>query len=164
MEEWRVIQGHPLYEVSNRGHVRKVKTGRWLTPDTVAGYDRVRLTEQGTVYRLLIHRLILTAFIGDAPAMAITNHKNGDKKDNRLENLEWVTHSENSRHAYHILKKNQHLALPGERNHRAKLTNAQVVSIRKALVDGVGVTELSRQYHVSHSLISLIRSGKLRRE
>jgi hypothetical protein len=112
METWKKISGFD-YEVSNLGNVRsierRVKTkGGALrdAPPTIRvqiplanGYRQVTLHKNGKRYRFLVHRLVLTAFVSQPPSNDHqANHKNGMKSDNRLENLEWVTRSENMQH------------------------------------------------------------------
>lgn len=101
-ELWRAIPDHPGYEVSDQGRVlsRRLHRGdpgpRLLRPriDSV-GYARVHLRgENPTPAR--VHRLVLAAFVGPLPKGHVTRHLNGDKTDNRLENLAYGTHLENS--------------------------------------------------------------------
>ena len=92
------------------------------------GYLSIELCKNKIHKRRLIHRLVLLTFIGKCPKGYECNHKNGIKTDNRLENLEWVTSSENHIHAYKIgLKK----GMKGEKHPAHKLTNSQVKKIRK---------------------------------
>ena len=100
-EQWRVIEGYPNYEVSNLGYVRNVKTGkvRKLQMNKF-GYQYVGLCLNGKGENHYIHRLVATAFIPNFENKRTVNHINGDKTDNRVENLEWVTDSENVKHAY----------------------------------------------------------------
>lgn len=68
------------------------------------GYYRVMLTDRfGNKKNFLLHRLIANKFIDNPKKMPEVNHINGDKKDNRADNLEWVTRSENLRHRYRVL-------------------------------------------------------------
>ena len=118
MEIWRVIDGQAGYEVSNLGRVRsmtrlqecksrwggivaKLVTGRVLRDFSAGqGYRAVCL---GASCRRYVHRLVADAFLGERKDQV--NHIDGDKANNRAENLEWVTLSENQRHATHVLGK-----------------------------------------------------------
>lgn len=109
------------YEVSNLGGVRSLPRkvfisspvrGRYyrefpgvvLKPTVKAqtGYAQVRL---GCDRGVLVHRLVALAFCPGYQAGLVVNHKNGIRHDNRVENLEWVTHSENLRHGWRVLKR-----------------------------------------------------------
>lgn len=98
-ESWKVIDGHPGYEVSNMARVRNVSNGKLLTPyDDGKGYLRVKL--DGENCRL--HILVAVAHVlNPEPAIRnIVNHKRGKKHDCRASQLEWVTQAENVRHAW----------------------------------------------------------------
>lgn len=69
------------------------------------GYLRVNVACDGKFRLCLVHRLVASAFIQNPDNKAEVNHKNGDKTDNRIKNLEWVTREENIRHAHKVLKK-----------------------------------------------------------
>jgi len=115
-ELWRPVVGYEnLYEVSNLGRVRSIERlaplGRWpnsfqrveaqIRPARVQknGYHFVSLRKPGGHRQHhLIHRLVLTAFEGVSPAGYQANHKDFDKSNNRLGNLEWVTPSQNQFH------------------------------------------------------------------
>ena len=103
--EWKIIDGYSDYEVSNEGQVRSLKFGkiRILKHSTInSGYFQVILCNDNEVRMRTVHRLVLTAFVSPCPDGKEANHINGIKTDNRLENLEWVTRSENGLHAYRI--------------------------------------------------------------
>ena len=90
-----------MYEVSNGGRVRNRRTGKMLTPrKDRGGYMTVRLQVEGRTATRFVHRLVAEAFIDSKPGLEIVNHLNGDKTDNRADNLEWTTHAGNIRHAY----------------------------------------------------------------
>lgn len=103
-ERWADIEGFEgLYQVSDQGNVRSLRTGKNLSTNskTAGGYVPVQLHKNGKPKRTVIHRLVAAAFVdGEGPEV---NHKNGCKTDNRAENLEWVTRSENVTHAYYEL-------------------------------------------------------------
>ena len=64
------------------------------------GYKEVALSKDGKTKTVLLHRLIATHFVDNPDNLPCVNHKNGIKTDNRIENLEWVTRSQNTKHAY----------------------------------------------------------------
>src|SRR4051794_39324286 len=87
MEDWREIDGYPLYEISDQGRARRrLKNGYHMLKPLSAtnGYPQVCLYADGNGRRLLIHSLVAAAFLGVRPAGAEVNHKSGVKSDNRL--------------------------------------------------------------------------------
>lgn len=99
--------------------------------DNGNGYSQVALSCDSAVTTHLVHRLVAEAFLGPCPAGHNVNHKDGDKKHNDVSNLEYVTYSENSRHAFRTgLMTPESLARPGSRNGSAKLAESDVVAIR----------------------------------
>ena len=115
-EIWKFIPGYEdRYKVSNKGKVlslihdtngmkRNISTQKILKQTiSKCGYKRVCLLDKfGNRKTLLVHRLVLSTFIGYDKDKIHVNHINGDKTDNNLENLEWVTRSENMKHAYKL--------------------------------------------------------------
>ena len=112
-EQWREVVGSAgWYEVSDLGNVRsldrvitrsdgvaQLRRGRILsaTPDG-CGYLQVKVAQDGPrVQQRKVHQLVLEAFVGPRPEMCVACHNNGNNQDNRLSNLRWDTHLENSR-------------------------------------------------------------------
>ena len=157
MESWRSVAGWP-YEVSSMGRVRRSGRASGTRPGLVLkhqptreGYVRVALSISGRQQKFLVHLLVLEAFTERPYEHAVANHKNGNKADPRLSNLEWTTRSENQLHAY-----DTGLQKAGSRHGRAKLTEEQVVEIRKRYAAGESQTALAREYPVNQSMISKI--------
>ena len=102
MERWKDINGYDgLYQVSDCGNVRNVKTGKnkkaGITP---YGYKRVVLYANGKRKWFQVHRLVADAFIPNEDGKREVNHIDGNKLNNNAANLEWATSSENHLHAY----------------------------------------------------------------
>ncbi len=131
-EIWRDVVGYEgKYQVSNFGRVKSFCRGRVnlmkLDVDN-RGYLRVGLYKDGKQRNQLIHILVATAFIPNPENKPEVNHENGVKIDNRVENLAWVTSSENKQHAW---KMGLIKAKRGCEHGRAKLTAEQVREIRR---------------------------------
>ena len=98
MEIWKEIKGYEgLYEVSSEGRVNSLgrKPGI-MRPGTSKGYLKVGLTKDGIRSMFRVHRLVAEAFIPNPDNKPEVDHINGDRKDNRAENLRWMTHKENN--------------------------------------------------------------------
>ena len=94
--EWRKINDFPNYSVSDEGQIRNDKTGTIRTLNyTYDGYAFITIKKNGKTYAPQIHRLVLQAFCPNENSSLQVNHINGDRKDNRLINLEWLTQQEN---------------------------------------------------------------------
>lgn len=102
-EIWKEIKDFPNYEVSNKGRVRNRLTGSILKGaiDKTTGYLKVGLYKNKVGFTKPIHRLVAETFLGLFINLDV-NHKDGNKLNNELENLEWCTRSDNMKHAYKI--------------------------------------------------------------
>lgn len=100
MELWLPIPDYPDYEVSSDGRVRNIKFGRILKGGLVKGYPRVKLSKNNKTKPFSVHRLVADVFYdGDHKNLQV-NHIDGVKTNNHISNLEWLTGSENIKHAY----------------------------------------------------------------
>lgn len=94
---WQTIRNHPNYEINRLGEIRNKRNGKILKPsDDCRGYLRVRLDG----INCKVHILVARQFIPNPENKPIVNHKRGNKHDNRASQLEWVTQSENIKHAW----------------------------------------------------------------
>lgn len=103
-EEWKRVKGFENYSVSDFGKVRNNKTGKYLKLFvSKKDYQKCRLHKNGICKKFLIHRIEMVAFVGDSSLEV--NHKDGNKLNNNLSNLEYVTSRENRIHAANMKKK-----------------------------------------------------------
>lgn len=162
MKIWKPIEGFSeTHEVSNSGEVRRIvpgKTGQrpgLLSPVLLKiGYYRYTLYRGGKYNQIYAHALVSAAFLGPRPAGFQVNHKNGVKTDNRVRNLEYVSHQENMRHAREVLG-SLDCRHSGNR-HNAKLTDAQVIELRARSAGGETGRSLSHSFGISEIQVSRI--------
>lgn len=152
MEEWRPVLGYEgSYEVSSLGRVRNAAGRVFKCQKGWKGYVQVRLN--GKCY--WAHRLVAEAFMGPRPAGKVIAHNNGDPSDNRLANLRFSTHAENSADmAAHGT------TCAGEHRWNAKLSAKVVEDIRAAASHNATEQALADRYGVSQSQISRVVNGK----
>lgn len=99
----KIIDQFPNYRIYEDGRVQNIKTNRFLKPGINGhGYLSVVLSLNGRMYSNSIHRLLAQEFISNPENKPCVNHIDGNKLNNSLDNLEWVTYSENILHAYRI--------------------------------------------------------------
>jgi len=152
-EAWRDIPGFPDYQASDLGRTRSRKSGTWqllrATPHPKTGYLVVSPRVGGRYVTRSVHRLVAAAFLGDADGRDV-NHKNGDKHDNRLQNLEYVCRGENHRHAYRT----------GLRGPVGRNLGCEQVRQIAALKGMATQRDIARRFGVSRVTVSLIHHGK----
>ena len=169
-EQWKEVVGFPSYYISNTGRVRSTKRGttKVLLQYDKRGYNCVALRLNNHPKYISVHRLVLMAFVGLAPLNYQCNHKNGIKTDNRLGNLEWVTPSDNIKHAFRTglmahsfeWRKQRSLDNRGQGNGRAKLRDGDIPTIRQQIKSGMTFQNIADNFHVSHATVWHIAKGR----
>ena len=166
MEIYKEIFGFKNYEVSNYGNVKRKEGTSHLICKPLKhlidkdGYKRVNLKVHQKTNTKNIHRLVAIAFIPNLENKPQVNHINGIKGDNRIENLEWCTMSENRQHAYNTGLQNG-LTRRGVLNNFNKLSENEVIKIRfKYDKKTCNMKKLSLEYKVSAACIQMIISKK----
>lgn len=108
MEKYIVINEFDNYAISNLGNIKNIKKGNILTPYlNTNGYLTYTFCQNGVKKTFRLHRLVALYFIDNPNNLPYVNHKDGDKTNNKVENLEWCTAKENDVHARSNGLKNQ---------------------------------------------------------
>jgi hypothetical protein len=170
-EVWKSIPEYPSYEASNWGRIRSIDrtstlvnqggeckrriNGRVLKPSAHprTTYFPIALCEKGKTTTRLVHRLVASAWLEKSIGKSDVNHIDGDKQNNRIENLEWVDKSDNRRHAFRIGLQ----TACGENNSQSKLTKEDVLLIRNSTK---GTVAVAKEFRVSPATICDIRKGR----
>jgi hypothetical protein len=165
-EEWREIEGFDgKYLVSNLGRVKSNpgrQEGRVLKPGTQSkGYQTVYLylpVKPKKAISLSVHRIVMKAFGPPAGrGQAEINHKDMNKKNNCLDNLEWCSSKENHVHAVETGG-----TWSGESNGKCKLTDEQFVGILTRLAAGESTNTIATEFVLNPGYVREIRRGKYR--
>lgn len=124
--------------------------GQWMNDSNCSGYRGLTLRVEKSDKRFLIHRIVAETFIPNPKGLSQVNHKDGDKGNNAVNNLEWVSPSENQIHASKI-----GLMPKGEKHHSRKLTDKSVRDIRENVVPYTenGFKAFAKKYKVNQSTI-----------
>lgn len=159
IEEWKQIAEYPEYAVSNHGYVMRLTDGNKyrafeiVIPHMLSiGYLAVNLYPSRDVG--YIHRLVIETFTGPCPDGYECHHIDGDKTNNRLDNLEWILKSEH-------IKTNIGLGNKvGSNNPMAKLLEEDIRNILRLLDEGMQGKVIAELYDLSPAAISMIKNGR----
>lgn len=167
IEIWKQI-GTSQYEVSSLGGVRclnrrnsaghKLKDKVFSLNPNCGYYHRLALT----CGRFYVHQLVAQAFLPNLENKPQVNHINGIKSDNRVENLEWATASENAQHAQDtgLQKANGWQLNRGIKHPKAILTEAQVSQIRRLGIEGLTCMQIAAQMGTTRNAVYAIVTGR----
>jgi hypothetical protein len=173
MEIWKDIQGYEgLYEVSNFGNINSLdryvmgKGGNLIFQKGIKkknqphkeGYWRIFLSKNGIAKSYLVHRLVAIAFIPNPESKLQVNHKDLNRANTHVDNLEWVTNQENAIHGYKNNKNRQ--GISGEKHYKSILNSNDVIAILELKNNGVRQKELAAMFKVSRATIYDVVNGK----
>jgi len=165
MEHWKPVVGYEgLYSVSDQGRVRRETTRTRGVSGTIKqafhdgyGYAAICLSRPGDKQRSrTVHRIVWEAFNGPRPDGMTVNHRDGDKWNNGLVNLELMSIGDNIRHAISELGHSR----VGGKNPAAKLSEPAVVTIRELRASGTTRATLAQRFGLSERMVGLITSGR----
>lgn len=169
VEIWKPVPGFDgRYEASNKGRVRCVQAGKgWLKHTRIIspfvqknGYRRLVLWSGKGQHSIGVHQVVAMAFIGPCPDGCEVNHIDCDKTNNCPENLEYITHRENMKHARRANRWDSEAHRAAVQRMR-RLTDEQVREIR---VSTSTQRELGRRFGISQEAINCIKSRKTYRD
>jgi hypothetical protein len=167
-EEWRSIPEFDGYQVSSLGRVKStdrfcgdrpgVTKGKILKPfRNKRGYLEVNLYKNSKSTAKIIHRLAAKAFISNDFNKPQVNHIDGNKLNNKVSNLEWMSNSENQLHAYSL---GLQPSRAGENNIKAKITNKNVTELKVLYNSGKTIIDISKMMNINVSIIRNIIYGR----
>lgn len=148
------------YLITNTGKVYSENSKKYLIPEIRSGYLSINIYTINGPTHCTIHRLVATAYIPNPSNKPQVNHIDGNKKNNVVSNLEWVTASENSIHAFkNHLRSNKE----GEASHLCRYSDKQLKKIFKLLNKGLTNAEIEKITGISFGYISAIRHNGFHR-
>ena len=162
METWKQIDSYDGYYVSSFGKVYSSKSKKYLTSkirSKTSDYYYVNLYKNGTAQKHNVHRLVALTFLHRPKEEYVVNHKDGNKHNNCVDNLEWVTRSQNDLHAFDM----------GLRKSNAQQIQKAIDSTRKPIVNLTtgekfnSVIECAKKYNIKSNGISKCLRGKRKR-
>lgn len=170
-EEWKDVEGYEgIYQVSNLGRLKSleriVHSKKWdrrepskilSPPQLKSGYLIASLHKEGKTKSVLLHRLIAKAFIPNPNNLPQVNHKDGNKQNNMIDNLEWVSAQDNIIHAY-----TNNLMHPahGIKINVGHFVEEDIRNIRRMALTGMSQRKIAAEYGVHQGSIWLILKGK----
>lgn len=156
-EVWKVIESASGYSVSSLGRIRNDQTGLVMKERrNPEGYCFAALRSLGRRRDVSVHRLVAAAFIDNPEDKPCVNHIDGNKSNNSVNNLEWCTKSENSKHSFAVGLQ----STVGELHPRAKLGEAKVRVMRRCAELGLRNIDIASWFGVNPITASAAIHGR----
>lgn len=151
-----------IYSISESGEVVSLRSGRTLSQWTMlSGFKAVTLIVDRRRVHCLVHRMLAIRYLPAPPRYLDVDHLNGEKTDNRIENLTWATRRENIRRDFEAGRSN--IGASGERHNNALLTDREATAIRRlAALNKLDNVEIAACFDVSNSTVTAILNGIIR--
>lgn len=160
---YKTIEGFPNYAVNMYGDVVNKNTRHHLKQNiNNAGYYRVELCGTGKKKKHFIHRLVALSFISNAKCLSQVNHKDGNKLNNRADNLEWCTASDNRKHSFRSLGQ-QPTRVFDINNGKTKINYSDIEGL-KVRKKNTTYRQLAKEIGVNPKYLSMVLNGKVRNE
>ena len=152
--EFITIKNHERYEISQNGVIRN-KINKKIKSQYIcsSGYYMVSFSYNNKTKPQRVHRLLAMTFIPNKDNLPFINHKDGNKLNNSIENLEWCTHSFNMKHAFKMGLINN----TGQNNGMSKLNDIKAKEIKLLLLKGLSQQKIANIYGVSRSAVLKIK-------
>jgi len=152
LEVWKPVVGYEdYYEVSNFGNVRRKKSGRLRRIDFATIYPTILLSVGGKHKTYRVHRLVAKAFLPPVEGKTHVNHKDGNHRNNRVDNLEWCAQDENNLHSYRVLKRKP--SMLGKTAPNRKVKDEDVRKFYELNISGVTTDAIGVMYGICGSTI-----------
>jgi hypothetical protein len=164
MEKWKKIKDYEdAYMISNKGRIKcLVRNGnskeriKSLSLHSSGTYLTVELRKNNKITRKFVHRLVALYFLPNPKKLPVVNHKDGNKLNNNVDNFEWCTHSENSKHA---VRTGLTKISVGDNHYNTKIKNKDLKKIFKMREKGMLNKDIAKYFKVNPATISKILNG-----
>jgi hypothetical protein len=159
-EIWKDVVGYEsIYKVSNLGNVYSCINNRLLTPYFRPNkYVTVTLSKKSKSKTYSLHRIVAEAFLINEFEYKDVNHKDFNKHNNKVSNLEWCTRGQNISHAY-----NNGLRKTGEKSHFCKLSNEIILEIKNLIGKNITQKEIARIYKINIKTVYRLKNNLTRK-
>lgn len=155
-ETWKYLAEFPDFIVSDLGRIAKISKPK----PNETGYLKLKFsTPNGRVDRY-VQRLVAASWLENPYGLETVNHKNHNRSDNSVKNLEWMSRSDNTKHSFLNPKQRVMPDRRGEKHHNSKLTTENVIEIKRKIALGLPQNYIADLYNVSDSLINAINVGR----